>query len=383
MIGKDRIYLDHAATTPIHPQVLEIMGDSYQRFYGNPSSLHQTGRVASEAILQAREQIAESLGANHPGEIIFTSSGSEADNLAIIGVALANQQKGKHIITSQIEHHAVLHACKYLEEIGFEVSYLPVNKDGLVQPESLAQSIQPDTILVSIMHANNEIGSIQPIQDLAAVIGDYEVYFHCDAVQSIGQLPVDINDLKVDLLTISAHKFYGPKGVGALYVKDGVKLTPLVHGGNQEYQRRAGTENVPGIIGMALALKLALKDQEEESARLADLREKLLNLLLADLPEMQLNGHPHHRLPNNLNIAFKGIEAEGLLLRLNQYGIEASMGSACNSESIEPSHVINAIGLDQEWERGVLRLSLGKGISIDHVTYTASTIIQLINEMRI
>lgn len=379
MNAKQRIYLDYAATTPIHPQALEDMVDACQRLTGNPSSLHQSGRSAAAALAAARERIAQGLEADSPDEIVFTSSGSEADSLAVIGFALANQQRGRHLITTGIEHHAVLHACKYLEQSGFEVSYLPVDEYGLVDPAALEKAMRADTILISIMQANNEIGTIQPIPALAAVAREHRIAFHTDAVQSLGQIPVSVRELGVDLLTLSAHKFYGPRGVGMLFVRDGIELTPLVHGGNQEHRRRAGTENLPGIIGSARAFELAVSGQTGEAKRLEDLRNELFSLIKQGIPDVRLNGHPSQRLPNNLNICFKDTEAEGLLLRLNLMGIDASMGSACTSESIEPSHVIQAIGVGPAWERGALRLSLGKYTTREEITAAANSIIDIIH----
>lgn len=376
------IYLDHAATTPVDPQVVEVIQTASISFSSNPSSLHSSGREAARAADQARTQIASAIGASSPGEIVFTASGSEADNLALIGSARANQQRGRHLITSCIEHHAVLHTCHHLESVGYEVTYLPVDEYGLVSPEKLSEAIRPDTILVSIMHSNNEIGTIQPIPELSRIAHDHGVLFHSDAVQSVGQIPVNIVDLGVDLLSVSAHKFYGPKGIGALYVSDGVDVLPLVYGGGQEAGRRAGTENVPGIMGMAKALNLSLERLPKESDRLRNLRDHLLSRLCSEFTDSKLNGHPTLRLPNNLNLSFKDIEAEALLLLLNQQGIEASMGSACNSESIEPSHVIRALGVPPGWERGALRLSLGKSTTEEDINLAAEKIIQIVRNLQ-
>jgi len=383
MSPDQHIYLDYAATTPVHPIVLEVMQDSYQKLFGNPSSLYKSGRLALQSLDHARLLISELLGATSSEEIVFTGSGSEADNLAIIGAAQAYQEKGNHIITSSIEHHAVLHTCQYLEKSGFEVSYLPVDQFGLVQPEELAQSIRPETTLVSIMHSNNEVGTIQPICELAKITHEKNILFHSDAVQGIGQIPINVNDLGVDLLTISGHKFYGPKGVGVLFIRDGVKLEPLIHGGSQERSRRAGTENVPGIVGTAKALELVLENLSREADRLSNLRDNLWNQLSEGIEDIRLNGHPTERLPNNLNVCFKNVEAEGLLLQLNRKGVEASMGSACNSELIEPSHVIQALNIHPDWERGALRLTLGNGSSQTGINYAAGVIIDIVNELQI
>jgi cysteine desulfurase len=382
MKDKKRIYLDYAATTPIHPEVLSVMQETAEKVFGNPSSLHNYGREAKQAIDQARVLIADGLGSTNPTEIIFTGGGSEADNLAIIGIALAYQDKGKHIITSCIEHHAVLHACEYLESIGFEVTYLEVDQYGLIQPDTLDNALRPDTTLVSIMHANNEIGTVQPIDVLAEIAHSREVNFHTDAVQTVGQLPLDINDLKVDLLSISAHKFYGPKGVGALFIREDLKLIPILHGGNQEDGRRAGTENLPGIIGTGKAFQLAVENLTTEPERIQQLNDQLWRRISNAISDARLNGHPEQRLPNNLNVCFKDIEAEGLLFHLNLKGIAASMGSACDSESIDPSHVIRAIKVPVEWERGALRLSLGRNTTPADCEYAAAAIIEIVNKMR-
>jgi cysteine desulfurase len=378
---RSQIYLDYAATTPIHPQALEAMLGCASAVYGNPSSLHFAGRVARGALDEARATFAAGLNVQ-PGEIVFTGSGSEADNLALLGAAQRLQARGRHVITSCIEHHAVLEACDYLERLGFEVTRLPVDADGVVQPDALRAALRPGTILVSIMHANNEIGSIQPISVLAEIAHEAGALFHTDAVQTAGQLALDVPALGVDLLTLSAHKFYGPKGVGALVVREGVALEPLVHGGSQEGHRRAGTENVPGIVGAAKAFELALGHLDVEAVRLAALRDALWQRICEGVPDARLNGHPTRRLPNNLNLSLKGVEAEGMLLRLSMAGVAASMGSACNSESIEPSHVIEALGLPPEWARGTLRFTLGCGTTPDDVAQAADHVIRLAADMR-
>jgi cysteine desulfurase len=375
------VYLDYAATTPTDPRVAEVMRHYATAVYGNPSSLHFAGREARRALDDARATLAACLGAE-PQEIIFTGSGSEADNLALVGVAQAHPGTGRHILVSSIEHHAILETAKYLATRGFEVELLPVDADGLVAPDTLRQALRPDSFLVSIMHANNEIGTVQPIGELAAMAHAHHCLFHTDAVQTVGQLPVDVRALDVDLLTFSAHKFYGPKGVGGLYVRAGVDLEPLIHGGFQEASRRAGTENVAGIVGAAKALELALQHLGEEAARLTRLRDRLWEQISRQIPEARLNGHPVRRLPNNVNVGFKGIEAEGLLLKLSQAGIAASMGSACTSEVLEASHVIRALGLPAEWERGVLRFTLGSQTAADDIDYTAETLARSVPEMR-
>jgi cysteine desulfurase len=377
-----QIYLDYAATTPTDPRVVEAMAAYYTAHYGNPSSLHRMGQQARQALDAARATFAAGLGCQ-PHEIIFTGSGSEADNLALLGVAQARRDAGRHIITSSIEHHAILETCVYLESWGFEVTYLPVDQYGMVQPDDLQRALRPDTILVSIMHANNEIGTIQPIRELVRIAHEGGALFHTDAVQTTGQLRVDVGELGVDLLTLSAHKFYGPKGVGALVVREGVQLVPLIHGGAQERHRRAGTENVPGIAGAARAFELVLEHLDTEAVRLRTLRDDLWQRVAAFGLEVRLNGHPVERLPNNLSVSFKNVEAEGLLLRLSMAGIAASMGSACNSESIEPSHVIRALGLAPEWERGALRLTLGCHTDEDDVACAADSLIQIAAEMQL
>jgi len=376
-----QIYLDHAATTPLDPHVAEVMLPYLTAVYGNPSSLHFAGRQAKRAMDEARATLAASLGAQ-PSEIIFTGSGSEADNLALIGVAQSQRSRGRHIIVSSIEHHAILETAKYLATVGFEVQCLPVDAYGMVGPDTLRRALCPDTALVSIMHANNEIGTVQPIAELAAIAHEHNCLFHTDAVQTVGQVPVDVKALDVDLLTFSAHKFYGPKGVGGLYVRTGVGLMPLVHGGAQEHGRRAGTENVAGIVGAAKALELARQRLDDEAARLTGLRDRLWEQISSRIHEARLNGHPTKRLPNNVNVSFKGIEAEALLLKLSQAGIAASMGSACTSESIEPSHVIRALGLPAEWERGVLRFTLGGHTSEADIDYTVDVLADSVAAMR-
>ena len=380
--SKKNIYLDYAATTPIHPVVVETMMDCYENTYANPSSLHRSGRQAKQVLEEARSVFAAGLGATQTNEIIFTGSGSEADNLALIGVALTNQGRGKHLITSEIEHHAILHTCEYLAANGFEVSYLPVDEFGFVHPETLKNTLREDTTIVSIMHANNEIGTIQPIAELAEITHEWGAVFHTDAVQTAGQLKINVQDMNVDLLTVSAHKFYGPKGIGALYVRDGINLTPLIHGGGQESHRRAGTENLPGVIGAAKALELALGKIENESARLTELRQELWQRLASDISDIRLNGHPTDRLPNNLNVSFKGIEAEGLILRMSMQGLEASMGSACNSESIEPSHVIRALDIPEDWARGALRVTLGSYTTLQDIADASEIITSIVRDMQ-
>ncbi len=358
---EEPIYLDHAATTPLDLRVLQAMLPYLTERFGNPSSIHRLGREARQALDEARGSVAEVLNAS-PQEIVFTSSGTEADNLAIKGVAhaLLLEGKGNHIITSAIEHHAVLHTCDYLERLGFQVTRLPVDGYGLVHPEVLAEAIRPETVLVSIMYANNEVGTIEPIPELAAVAHRHGVYFHTDAVQAGGSLSLDVEALGVDLLSLSAHKFYGPRGVGMLYVRRGVPLMPQIHGGGQERNRRSGTENVAGIVGLATALRLAQEEREAYNAHCLHLRERLIAGLLERIPSARLNGHPTRRLPNNAHFCFERVDGESLLVKLDQQGIYASGGSACTAGALEPSHVLTAMGVPPEMARGALRLTVGR-----------------------
>jgi len=340
---KKEVYLDYAATTPVRPEVYEAMKPFLSDKYGNPSSIHHFGREAKVAIEEAREKIAKAIGAKND-EIIFTSGGTESNNMVLKGVALALSEKGKHIITSSIEHHAVLEPCHFLEKLGFEVTYLKVDKDGIIDPEELRKAIRKDTILISIMHANNEIGTIEPIEELSKIAKEYNIYFHTDAVQTVGHIPVNVDILGVDFLSLSAHKFYGPKGVGALYIRKGTRLYPLIHGGEQEQRKRAGTENVAGIVGMGKAIELACSELDQEIKRLTVLRDYFISEVEKRIPDVYLNGHRTKRLPNNINFSFAYIEGESILLNLDLEGIGVSTGSACSSSSLEPSHVLSAIG---------------------------------------
>jgi cysteine desulfurase len=358
MAEKRTIYLDHAATTPVKPAVMDAMRPFYTEHFGNPSSIYGIARESKKAIETARAQVAKALGAV-PDEIYFTSGGSESDNWAIKGVAFANRKKGNHIITSAIEHHAVLHTCQYLEKEGFSVTYLPVDTSGRVDPQDLEKAITDKTILISVMYANNEIGTIEPVAELGAIAKKHKIYFHTDAVQAIGNIPIDVKAQNIDLLSLSAHKFYGPKGCGVLYIRKGVKIDNLIHGGGQESRRRAGTENIAGIVGLGVAIELATKDIGGHNARIAALRDRLLKGLLDTIPYARLNGHPEKRLPGNLNVSFEFIEGESILLWLDDEGICGSTGSACTSGSLEPSHVMLAIGLPHEVAHGSLRLTLG------------------------
>ncbi|MFC2005020.1 cysteine desulfurase NifS [Chloroflexota bacterium] len=354
-----RIYLDYSATTPTHPEVVQVMLPYFTDAYGNPSSIYSYGQEAKGAVEEARTKVASLIGARDE-EIIFTSGGTEADNSALQGVAFANESRGNHIITSSIEHHAVIETCQFLEKRGFTITYLMVDEHGLVDPDDVRRAITDKTILISVMHANNEVGTIEPIAEIAKIAREAGIYFHTDAVQAAGHIPVDVNELGVDLLSMSAHKLYGPKGVGALYVRKGTRLTPFIHGGGQERGRRASTENVPGIVGFSHAVELAQQEINEEMERLTNLRDQLIRGLLGRIDHVRLNGHPLKRLPNNVNISVDYVEGESMLLNLDLEGICASTGSACTSGSLESSHVLLAMGLPHEQAHGSLRLSLGK-----------------------
>lgn len=355
----DRIYFDNAATTQVRAEVFEAMQSYFTENYGNPSSIYEMARKSKNAVEAAREKTASVLCAQ-PKEIYFTGCGTESDNWAIKGVAESYASKGNHIITTSIEHHAVLHTCEYLEKHGYEVTYLPVDKYGIINIEDLKNAIRPTTILITVMFANNEIGSVQPIEEIGAIAKEHGILFHTDAVQAVGHIPIDVKKMNIDLLSLSAHKMYAPKGVGALYIKTGVKITPLLHGGAQERNRRGGTENVAGIVALGTAIELMQKEMEEETARLVFLRDKLINGILGSIPYTRLNGHPTKRLPGNVNITFEFIEGESILLMLDMKGISASSGSACTSGSLDPSHVLLSTGLPHELAHGSLRLSLGR-----------------------
>ncbi len=354
----ERIYMDNAATTAIAPEALAAMLPCFGQVYGNASSIHSFGREARKRLEDARRRVAACLGAK-PNEIYFTSGGTESDNWAIKGVAFANREKGNHIITTQIEHHAVLHTCQWLEKQGFEVTYLPVDEYGLVNPADVEAAITDRTILISVMAANNEIGTLEPIAEIGRIAKAHKVLFHCDAVQAVGAIPVNVEDWHVDMLSLSGHKFHGPKGVGALYIRTGARVEQFMHGGAQERGRRATTENLPGIVGLAAALERACAHMEENSCRLTAMRDRLIRGILDAIPYTRLNGHPVKRLPGNVNVSVRFIEGEAMLLRLDLAGISASSGSACTSGSLDPSHVLLAIGLPHEIAHGSLRLSLG------------------------
>jgi cysteine desulfurase len=354
-----RIYLDHSATTPTHPDVVKAMLPFFTDAFGNPSSVYSYGQEAKGAVEEARIKTAELIGARSE-EIVFTSGGTEADNFALKGVAYANGHKGNHIITTSIEHHAVMEVCKFLGRRGFTITYLPVDEYGLVDPDDVRKAITAKTILISIIHANNEVGTIEPVSEIGKIAKEAEVYFHTDAVQTVGHIPVNVDKLKVDLLSISAHKLYGPKGVGALYIRKGTKLVSFMQGGEQEKRRRAGTENVPAIVGLGKAVELAGQEMDKEAERLAGLRDKLIKDLSAKIDHVHLNGHPTRRLPNNVNVSVDFVEGESMLLNLDLEGICASTGSACSSASLEPSHVLLALGLSPEQAHGSLRFTLGR-----------------------
>lgn len=377
-----QVYLDHAATTPVDPRVLEEMLPYFTENFGNPSSVHGYGRKTRMALDNARGKIAGLLGAADDREIIFTSGGTEADNLALTGVARAYREKGNRIITSSVEHHAVLDTCRNLEKEGFEVIYLPVDEYGMVNPEDLTKVLNDRTILVSIMHANNEIGTIQPIAEIGKILKGKGILFHTDAVQTVGSIPVNVRELGVDLLSLSAHKFYGPKGIGALYVRKGVRLTKLMHGGAQERGRRAGTENLAGIVGLAKALELAVAEMDSKTAGIRDLRDYLIKEVTSRISHVRLNGHPQHRLPGNTNFSFEFVEGEAILLSLDLKGIAASSGSACTSGSLEPSHVLLATGLCHESAHGSVRFTLGKENSRAEIDYLLAELPRIVERLR-
>jgi len=374
------IYMDHAATSPADPLVVEAMMPYFSERYGNASSLHVMGRDARQAVEQARQKVASLIGAKKE-EIIFTSGGTESDNFALKGIAWKNRKKGDHIITSAIEHHAVLNACEYLQSQGFSVTVLPVDRYGLVSPENVENAITDRTTIISVMHANNEIGTIQPIEEIGKIAAEHDIYFHTDAVQSAGKIPVNVESLGVDLLAMSAHKLSGPKGVGALYIRKGTLIEPQLHGGGHERNLRSGTENVPGIVGFGKASELAAERLEEDIGYLSDLRDSLIKGLLA-VPESYLNGHPDRRLPNNVNVRFSYIEGESLILNLDMLGIAASTGSACSSASLEPSHVLMALGMEHEEAHGSLRLTIGRENTKDDVDYVLEAVPGIVKKLR-
>jgi len=377
----NQIYLDHAATTKLRKEVLDTMLPFLTEQYGNPSTIYTVGREAKKAVDTAREQVAKAIN-SQTNEILFTGSGTEADNWAIKGIAYANKHKGKHIITSSIEHHAVLHTCEFLQKEGFDITYIPVDSEGIIDLKELKKAIRPDTILISVMLANNEIGTIQPIKEISQIAKKHGIYLHTDAVQAVGSIPVDVADLGVDLLSLSGHKFYGPKGVGVLYIKNGTKISPLIHGGGQERGKRAGTENVANIVGIGKAIELATKDISTYSTHLQKLRDMTIENILKTIPHSRLNGHIEKRLPGNVNISFEYIEGESILLMLDSKGISASSGSACTSGSLDPSHVLLAIGLPHEIAHGSLRLTFGQENTKEDVKYLLEILPPIIEKLR-
>ena len=374
--------MDHAATTPTDTEVVKEMEPYFTQKYGNPNSVHSFGQEAREAVEEARGKVAHLIGAN-PLEIIFTAGGTESDNYTIKGIAWANQKKGNHIVTSKIEHHAVLHSCQFLDKQGFKVTYLPVDKYGLIDPEDVKKAITDKTILVTIMHANNEIGTIEPIKEIGKVVKKAGIYFHTDSVQTTGHIPIDVNDLGVDLLSISGHKFYGPNGVGVLYLRKGTKIVTLIDGGSQEKNRRAGTENVAGIVGLGKAAELAEERLNQgKEKNILRLRDKLIKGIINKIENVRLNGHPVKRLPGNANFCFEFIEGESMLLSLDMEGIAASSGSACTSGSLTASHVLLAIGLPPEIAHGSLRLTLGKDNTEEEIDYVIDILPGIIEKLR-
>ena len=375
------VYMDHSATTPVKPEVVQAMLPYFTEIYGNASSVHAFGREARKGVMSARQTIADYIGAS-ADELFFTAGGTESDNWAIRGVAHANKQKGNHIITTTIEHHAVLHVCEMLEKEGFEVTYLKTDADGLISLKDLEAAIQPNTTLISIMAVNNEIGTIQPIEEIGQIAKKHGVLFHTDAVQALGKIELDVNKQNIDLMSFSAHKLYGPKGIGALYIRKGTRIKNLMDGGAQEKKRRPGTENVPGIIGFGKAVELAAEGFEENNARLIRLRDKLIAGIEAEIPYIRLNGHRTKRHPGNVNFCFEFIEGESLLLSLDLVGIAASSGSACTSGSLDPSHVLMAIGLTHEIAHGSLRLSLGEFTTDEDVDYVIEQLKPIVERLR-
>ena len=378
----DRIYLDYAATTYVKDEVLESMMPYYKEHFGNPSSLYESGRYAKNAIDRAREEVAKCIGAKYSNEIYFTACGTESDNWALKGVMEANKAKGKHLITTAVEHHAVIDTAEYLKKQGYDVTFLPVDEYGMVTAEQVKNAIRDDTVLVSVVYANNEVGTINPIAEIGKVTREAGVLFHTDAVQAAGHLPLDVAADNIDLLSISAHKFYGPKGIGMLYIRNGVKIERFMHGGAQERKRRAGTENVPEIIGLAKALSMATASLNETRSRLTELRDYMIHEIVTRIPYTKLNGHPEKRLCNNVNISLEFIEAEASLLSLDLAGIECSSGSACASGSLASSHVLLAMGIPPEIAKGALRFTMGDTTTKEQIDYTVNQLVQLAERLR-
>ena len=378
----EKVYLDYSATTFVDDAVLEAMYPYFKQHFGNPSAVYASGREAKAVVENARQTIANMLNTRFKNEIYFTACGTESDNWAIKGAALANANKGKHIITTSTEHHAVMDTCAFLEKQGYEVTYLPVDEYGMVSPDDVQKAIRPDTILISVIFANNEVGTINPIPEIAKVAHEHGVLFHTDAVQAAGHIPIDVMNMDIDMLSLSAHKFYGPKGIGVLYIKNGCKVEKFMHGGAQERKRRAGTENVPEIVGMAKALELSCKNMQKEIKRLSELRDYMIDELKATVPHIHLNGHPTRSLPGHVNVSLEYIEAEASLLSLDLAGIECSSGSACASGSLEASHVLLAMGIPTEIAKGALRFTMGKTTTKEQIDYTVAEIVKLSERLR-
>jgi cysteine desulfurase len=375
------VYLDYNSTTPIDPAVVEVMSRVMAENYGNPSSVHRIGQKAKVALEESRERIAGLIGAQ-PSEIYFTSGGTESDNLAVKGAAFARCHKGRHVITSAIEHHAVLNATEYLEREGFAITYLGCDRDGAVSPEELRKAIRPDTTVVSVMMANNETGRLLPIRELAGLCREAGVVFHTDAVQAVGKIPVDVDELGADMLSLSAHKFYGPRGIGALYIRRGTMVTPLIHGGAHEKRKRAGTENLPAIVGMATALEFACEKMNDEHRRLSELGDYFIDEITSRIDDVFLNGSRDHRIPSTVNLSFKGVEGEAILLSLDLKGVAASSGSACSSGALESSHVLKAMGVDPVLAQGSIRFSMGRLTTREDIDYTVSVLPEIIDRLR-
>ena len=376
-----RIYLDYAATTPVHPEVVKAMSPYFQEIFGNPSSMHSCAQEAKAAVESARAKLAGFIGAR-PEEIVFTSGGTESDNFAVKGVAYANEERGNHIITSAVEHHAVLEPCHFLEKRGFKVTYLPVDRYGMVDPDEVKKAITPKTILVSLMHASNEVGTIQPIAEIGKITRNAGIYLHSDAVQTFAHIPIDVNQLNIDLLSLSGHKLYGPKGVGAIFIRKGTKMVPFMHGGGQEEGRRGSTYNVPGIVGLGKAIEIAEKEMSEEAERLTRYRDHLIKSLQQKIEFIHLNGHPERRLPNNVSVGIDFVEGEASLMSLDFEGICVSTGSACSSESLEPSHVLTAMQIPAEQARCSLRFTLGKWTTEAEIERVLSVLPEIVRKLR-
>ncbi|MCI5588102.1 MAG: cysteine desulfurase NifS [Lachnospiraceae bacterium] len=375
------IYMDNAATTQTYPEVVEAMTPYFTEYYGNPSSIYSFAGESKKAVEDARKTIADFIGAK-PEEIYFTGGGSESDNWALKATSEAYASKGKHIITSSIEHHAILHTCEYLERKGYEITYLDVDEYGTVNPEDVEKAIRPDTILISVMTANNEIGTIEPIKEIGEIAKKHGVLFHTDAVQALGHIPINVDDMNIDMLSASGHKINGPKGIGIMYIRKGVKIGSFIHGGAQERKRRAGTHNVPGIVGIGKAVELAAKNMESRMEKETKLRNHLIERVLAEIPYSRLNGHRENRLPNNANFCFRFIEGESMLILLDQNGVCGSSGSACTSGSLDPSHVLLAIGLPHEIAHGSLRLTISEKNTMEEVDYTVDKLKEIIERLR-